>query len=222
MRILILEDDPRISSFLSKGLKEEGHVVEVTTEIASAKKRISEHPPELLLVDRMLPDGDGLSLVRELRRGGNRTPAICLTARDRVADRVEGLNGGADDYLIKPFSFEELLARMAAVMRRGGEPEGLLQVGDLVIDPERHRATRQGKDLQLTSQEFALLRYLAQHQGKVLSRTRLLENVWDMHHDPGTNVVDVYVSYLRAKVDKGFDPPLIHTIRGVGYTLALT
>ena len=219
MRILILEDDPRISSFLSKGLKEEGHVVEVTTEIAAAKKRISEHPPELLLVDRMLPDGDGLSLVRELRRGGNRTPAICLTARDRVADRVEGLNGGADDYLIKPFSFEELLARMAAVMRRGGEPEGLLQVGDLVIDPERHRATRQGKDLQLTSQEFALLRYLAQHQGKVLSRTRLLENVWDMHHDPGTNVVDVYVSYLRAKVDKGFDPPLIHTIRGVGYTL---
>lgn len=136
-----------------------------------------------------------------------------------MADRVEGLNGGADDYLIKPFSFEELLARMAAVMRRSGEPEGLLQVGDLVIDPERHRATRQGKDLQLTSQEFALLRYLAQHQGKVLSRTRLLENVWDMHHDPGTNVVDVYVSYLRAKVDKGFDPPLIHTIRGVGYTL---
>jgi DNA-binding response OmpR family regulator len=219
MRILILEDDPRISSFLCKGLKEEGHVVDVATEIAAAKKQISEHPPELLLVDRMLPDGDGLSLVRELRRCGSRTPAICLTARDRVADRVEGLNGGADDYLIKPFSFEELLARMAAVMRRGGSPEGVLQVGDLVIDPERHRATRQGKDLQLTSQEFALLRYLAEHQGKVLSRTRLLENVWDMHHDPGTNVVDVYVSYLRAKVDKGFETTLIHTVRGVGYML---
>ncbi len=219
MRILILEDDPRISAFLLKGLKEEGHVVELAAEISVAKQKIMEHPPELLLVDRMLPDGDGLSLVRELRHQGNRTPAICLTARDRVADRVEGLNGGADDYLIKPFSFEELLARIAAVMRRGGSPTGLLQVGDLVIDPDGHRASRGGKDLQLTSQEFALLRYLAQHQGKVLSRTRLLENVWDMHHDPGTNVVDVYVSYLRAKVDKGFEPALIHTVRGVGYML---
>lgn len=219
MRILVVEDEPKIAAFLAKGLREEGHVVDVAGDLASARHWKGEHDYELLLVDRMLPDGDGLTLVREMRREGDPTCSICLTARDRVSERVEGLHEGADDYIVKPFSFEELLARIEAVRRRSGRASGELHIADLVIDPERRQATRGGKDLRLTTQEFALLRYMAEHKGKVLTRTRLLENVWDMHHDPGTNIVDVYVSYLRGKVDKGFDPPLIHTIRGAGYIL---
>jgi DNA-binding response OmpR family regulator len=218
MRILVVEDDAKISGFLERGLSEEGHRVEVARRLATARSEALSLTYDLLLVDRMLPDGDGLTLVREMRRRGDATPVICLTARDQVEDKVEGLYGGADDYLVKPFEFGELLARIAAVTRRA-QGTGSLAVGDLTIDLPSRRVHRGGAEIQLTAQEFALLRYLAEHAGEVLSRTRLLEAVWDMSHDPRTNVVDVYISYLRAKIDKDFEHKLLHTVRGVGYVL---
>jgi DNA-binding response OmpR family regulator len=218
VRILLVEDDPRIGRFLERGLREEGNHVTLVTDLAQARTKVEEDW-DVWVVDRMLPDGDGLTLVREARRAGNRTPALCLTARDRVDERVEGLHGGADDYILKPFSFEELLARIAAVTRRTrAHPEELV-VADLLIDLAGHRVHRGEAEIKLTAREFELLRYLAERPGRVVSRTRLLEAVWDTSHDPGTNVVDVYVSYLRAKIDKGFEPPLLHTVRGVGYVL---
>jgi DNA-binding response OmpR family regulator len=218
VRILILEDEPKVARLLERGLGEEGHRVTVAGELEEARRLLHDTRFDLWVVDRMLPDGDGLSLVRERRRAGDRTPALCLTARDRVAERVEGLNGGADDYLVKPFVFDELLARITALARRAGGGERLV-VGPLELDPAAHRAWRDGQELALTAQEFRLLRYLVENAGRVLSRVRLLEHVWDTHHDPGTNVVDVYIGYLRSKVDKPFGRPLIHTIRGVGYVL---
>lgn len=219
MRILVVEDERGIASLLERGLSEEGHGVIRAADLASAREALALHTVDLLLVDRMLPDGDGLDLVRELRRQGDERPALCLTARDRVDERVEGLYGGADDYLVKPFAFDELLARIAALARRTGTLAGRMEIGDLVVDTEALRVWRAGRELRLTALEFKLLRYLAEHAGRVVSRARLLEAVWDLHHDPGTNVVDVYVSYLRAKLDKGFDTPLLHTVRGLGYVL---
>lgn len=218
MRILVVEDEPKIAGFLSRGLTGEGHRVDVVSDLEAARLAVRVEAYDLLLVDRMLPDGDGLAVVRELRRSGARTPAICLTAKDRVEERVEGLYGGADDYLVKPFEFAELLARIAAVTRRTPSADRI-EIADLAIDIAAHRASRAGREIPLTAQEFALLRYFAEHRGHVLSRTRLLDAVWGTTHDPRTNVVDVYVSYLRAKIDKGFDPPLLHTVRGAGYVL---
>ncbi len=218
MRILVVEDEPKIAGFLKRGLGDEGHNVDVVADLREARLATTGDAYDLLLVDRMLPDGDGLSLLRELRRKGDHTPGICLTARDRVEERVEGLYGGADDYLVKPFEFDELLARIAAVTRRAGAAERI-EIGDLHLDVATRRVSRGAKEIQLTAQEFDLLRYLAEHAGRVLSRTRILEAVWDLTHDPRTNVVDVYISYLRAKIDKGFEQPLIHTVRGVGYVL---
>lgn len=218
MRVLVVEDELKIAGFLRRGLEDEGHRVEVAGDLATARRALEEGAFDLLLVDRMLPDGDGLSLIRELRRGGDRTPALCLTARDRVEERVEGLYGGADDYLVKPFAFDELLARIAAVRRRAPLSDRI-EIDDLVIDVLARRVWRAGEEIRLTTREFDLLRYLAENTGRVLSRTRLLEAVWDTLHDPGTNVVEVYVSYLRAKIDKGFERPLLHTVRGVGYVL---
>lgn len=190
----------------------------VVATLDHARGALGEGGFECLLVDRMLPDGDGISLVAELRRRRDYTPAICLTARDRVDERVSGLSAGADDYLVKPFAFEELLARIEAVTRRraGGDT---LAVGDLAIDVAARRVTRGNTEIRLTAREFDLLRYLVAHQGRVIGRTRLLEAVWDTTHDPGTNTVEVYVSYLRHKVDRGFERPLIHTVRGAGYTI---
>ena len=219
MHILILEDEPKIASFLRRGLSEEGHMVEAAADLRGARELLGKSSFDLLLVDRMLPDGDGLSLVRELRRAGSQTPVLCLTARDRVEERVEGLNGGADDYLVKPFSFDELLARVAALARRSGLAGGRVSVGDLEVDLDALRVWRAGAEVRLTAQEFRLLRALAEHPGHIVSRTRLLESAWDLHHDPGTNVVDVYVGYLRAKIDRGHARPLIHTVRGLGYVL---
>lgn len=219
MRILVVEDERRVSGFLAKGLREEGHAVEVVEDLTSARQAVAGSEFDVLLVDRMLPDGDGLALIRELRRAGNATAAICLTARDRVDERVEGLHGGADDYLLKPFSFEELLARIAAVSRRQRTLDERLTLVDLIVDLGAHRVSRAGVEIRLTPHEFTLLTYLMQNVGRVQSRTRLLERVWDVRHDPGTNVVDVAVSALRQKIDKGFDPPLLHTVRGVGYVL---
>jgi DNA-binding response OmpR family regulator len=229
MKLLVLEDDPALRHLLARGLREEGHEVTVAGDIAEARAALS-HGHELLLVDRMLPDGDGLALIRELRRHGDTTPAICLTARDAVGDRVDGLRDGADDYIVKPFAFEELLARIDAVTRRqapgrvgdGADPGAVptvLHRGDLRIDLAAHRVWRGPTEIQLTAQEFRLLVTLAEAAGRVLSRPHLLERVWDMHHDPGTNVVDVYVSYLRAKIDAPGLPRLVHTVRGVGYVL---
>jgi two-component system OmpR family response regulator len=218
MRILVVEDERKIAGFLQRGLEDEGHRVDVASDLAAARLAIAAADHDLLVVDRMLPDGDGLALIRELRRGGSTTPAICVTARDRVEEKVEGLYGGADDYLVKPFAFDELLARIAAVLRRNATA-GALVVGDLRIDVPARRVWRGEQEIRLTAREFDLLRYLAEHPGRVLSRTRLLDAVWDTTHDPGTNTVDVYISYLRAKIDKGFDRPLLHTVRGVGYVL---
>ena len=217
MRILVLEDEAKIAGFLRRVLHDEGHRVDVAETLSEARVLCSQQY-DLLILDRMLPDGDGLSLVRELRRQGTLTPAICLTARDRLEERVEGLYGGADDYLVKPFELSELLARIAAVTRRASSSERL-EVGDLVIDVPARRVSRAGRELQLTAQEFDLLRYLAEHRGHVLSRTRILDAVWGVTHDPRTNLVDVYISYLRAKIDKGHDQPLLHTVRGAGYVL---
>ncbi len=218
MRILVVEDEPKIAGFLTRGLEGEGHRVDVVGDLEAARLAVRVEHYDLLLVDRMLPDGDGLAVVRELRRDNDRTPAICLTARDRVEERVEGLYGGADDYLVKPFEFDELLARIAAVTRRVPAADRI-EIDDLAIDVAAHRVYRAGREIPLTAQEFALLRYLAENRGRVLSRTRILDSVWGTTHDPRTNVVDVYISYLRAKIDKGFARPLLHTVRGSGYVL---
>jgi DNA-binding response OmpR family regulator len=216
--VLVVEDEKKIAGFLQRGLEEEGHRVTVAGDVAGGRLALESGAYDLVLVDRMLPDGDGLDLVRALRRRKDQTPAICLTARDRVEERVAGLQGGADDYLVKPFAFDELLARIDAVTRRVRGAD-VLEVGDLRVDIGARRVTRAGADIRLTAREFDLLRYLAEHKGRVLGRTRLLEAVWETTHDPGTNTVDVYISYLRSKVDKGFGRPLLHTIRGVGYVL---
>lgn len=218
MRVLVVEDERKIAGFLQRGLEDEGHRVEVVSDLAGARRSLDGAAFDLLLLDRMLPDGDGLELVRALRRKKDPVLIICLTARDRVEERVAGLQGGADDYLVKPFAFDELLARIEAVSRRARGAEAL-EVGDLCIDVPSRRVTRGDTEIRLTAREFDLLRYLAEHRGRVISRTRLLEAVWETSHDPGTNTVDVYVSYLRAKVDKGFERTLLHTVRGVGYVL---
>lgn len=218
MRILIVEDEAKIAGFLERGLTEEGHRVDVVRDLGGARDAAWGDEYDLILVDRMLPDGDGLDLLRELRRGGRMTPAICVTARDEVEERVAGLYGGADDYLVKPFEFDELLARIAAVTRRAAQVD-VITVGDLEIDLLRRRVRRGDAEIALTAQEFDLLRYLGEHAGHVMSRTRILDAVWGMTHDPRTNVVDVYISYLRAKIDRGFERKLLHTVRGVGYVL---
>lgn len=220
MRLLVVEDDEDVAGLLVRGLTEEGHSVKVCPTLHEARLALHLDPAELLILDRMLPDGDGLSLIRELRDRGDTRPALVLTARDRVDERIEGLYGGADDYLTKPFSFEELLARIAALARRTGTAAtGRIQIADLSVDTEALRVWRGEDEVQLTAQEFRLLRHLAEHRGRVQTRTRLLETVWDMHDDPGSNIVDVYMSYLRGKLDKGRAPKLLHTVRGVGYVL---
>jgi two-component system OmpR family response regulator len=220
MHLLLIEDERRLAELLGRSLREEGHRVSWAPDLAEARILLAtDDGPELLIVDRMLPDGDGLDLIRTLRARGDRRPALCLTARDQVDERVEGLHGGADDYIGKPFALEELLARVAALARRLQTADPELRVGDLHLDAHALRAWRAGEELRLTAQEFKLLRYLAEHQGHVLSKSRILNAVWEIQHDPGTNLVEIYISYLRAKVDKGAEYPLIHTVRGLGYVL---
>ena len=221
MHLLLIEDEPRLADLLRRALTEEGHQVSVVGTVAAGQAVLDDDGAEveLLLVDRMLPDGDGLDLVRALRARGDRRPALCLTARDRVDERVEGLHGGADDYLGKPFALEELVARVNALSRRAAAPEPGRTAGDLRLDLGALRAWRGERELRLTAQEFKLLRYLAEHLGRVIPKARLLRAVWELNHDPGTNLVEVYISYLRAKVDKGHPRPLIHTVRGLGYVL---
>ena len=220
MKILIVEDEKKTASYLRKGLSENGFVVDVTANGEDGLHLARSTDYELIILDVMLPERDGWSVVSELRRAGRQTPVLFLTARDAVGDRVKGLNLGADDYLVKPFAFSELLARVRSILRRGpARQTETLKVADLEIDFIRHRASRGGKPLDLTPKEFSLLSLLTRRAGEVLSRTYIAEQVWDMNFDPGTNVVDVQVRRLRSKVDDPFEKKLIHTVRGAGYVL---
>lgn len=221
MKVLLVEDDQEAAGFLSRGLEESGHVVEHTADGSVGLAWARSKHYDALIVDRMLPGLDGLSLVRELRTADVLTPALILSALGKVDDKVEGLRAGGDDYLAKPFSFAELLARLDALVRRNRvQPStDVLSVADLEIDLRRRSATRGERRIDLQPREFQLLEYLMRHAGYVVTRTMLLENVWDVRFDPQTNVIDVHVSRLRSKIDRDFDRPLLHTIRGIGYSL---
>jgi two-component system copper resistance phosphate regulon response regulator CusR len=221
MLILIAEDEPKTARFLRKGLTENGYVVDWASDGEAALEAGLCRDHDLIILDVMLPRRDGWNVLVELRKAGNTAPVLFLTARDEVEDRVRGLNLGADDYLVKPFAFSELLARVRALARRGNGPprEVRYRVADLVVDSVRHRAERAGQDLGLSPKEFALLALLASHAGEVISRAIIAEKVWDMHFDSDMNVIDVAVARLRAKVDAPFTKKLLHTVRSVGYVL---
>ncbi|MDR3475053.1 MAG: response regulator transcription factor [Devosia sp.] len=221
MNILLIEDDRRIASFLERGLTAEGYNVSVEYDGRDGLERARIDPFELVILDRMLPYVDGLEVCRLLRQERRPVLILMLTARDSLADKVEGLMGGADDYLTKPFAFDELLARLVALKRRNGrlDGEGRLGVGPLVLDPQSRRVTRDGVAIELTVREFELLRYLMANADKVVSRQRLLNGVWEYGYDPGTKIVDVYVRYLRKKIDAEGAPSLIQTVRGIGYMM---
>src|SRR3954465_61275 len=221
MRILIIEDDRQAASYLVKAFREAGHVADDAADGLDGYAMGREGAYDVIVVDRMLPKLDGLSLIRSLREQGVDTPVLILSALGQVDDRVTGLRAGGDDYLPKPYAFSELLARVEALARRNkpGEAETAYRVGDLELDRLRHTVSRAGKPIPLQPREFRLLEYLMKHAGQVVTRTMLLENVWDYHFDPQTNVIDVHVSRLRGKIDKGFGEPLLHTVRGAGYMI---
>jgi two-component system OmpR family response regulator len=218
MRILVVEDDREVGAYLQKGLTESGHVVAVAEAGRDGLNRAASETFDALVIDRMLPGLDGLSIVAALRAAKNQTPILVLSALGDVEDRVVGLRAGCDDYLPKPFALSELLARLDAVVRRSG-PETKLKVGDLELDLLTRRVTRADAEIELLPREFRLLEYLMRHAGQIVTRGMLLEKVWDHHFDPQTNVIDVHVSRLRQKIDKGFAAPLLTTIRGTGYSL---
>lgn len=221
MHILVVEDEKRLANLVRRALEEESHVVDVTYDGAEALEMAQSTNYDLMVLDLMLPHMDGIEVCRRLRAQGNDVRILMLTARDAVEDRVLGLEAGADDYLVKPFSFAELLARVKALARRKIEPqtETELQSADLVLDLARREARRDGKTIELTAKEFQLLEYLMRNAGHVLTRTQILDHVWGYNFDSFSNVVDIYVHYLRNKVDRDFDEPLIRTVRGVGYSL---
>lgn len=221
MRILVVEDDDETATYVANGLTEKGHVVDRAGDGRDGLFLASSEPYDLMIVDRMLPELDGLSLVKRVRAAGVEAPVLFLTALGGVDDRVTGLEAGGDDYLPKPFAFSELLARISALARRPPMSSVVtsLQVGDLHMNLLKRTATRQGQAIDLQPREFRLLEYLMRHSGEVVTRTMLLEHVWDFHFDPHTNVVETHISRVRAKVDKPFDFPLIHTVRGAGYSL---
>jgi two-component system, OmpR family, copper resistance phosphate regulon response regulator CusR len=220
MRLLIVEDQQKAAAYLRKGLEENGFVVDVASDGVEGLHRARSGEYDLVVLDVMLPGRDGWSVLTELRQAGHQTPVLFLTARDAVEDRVKGLELGGDDYLVKPFSFAELLARVRSLLRRGpGRQPEMVRIGDLELDLIRHKATRGGQRLELTPKEFALLSLLTRRSGEVLSRTLIAEQVWDMNFDSDSNVVDVHVRRLRSKVDAPFATKLIHTVRGIGYVL---
>lgn len=220
MRVLIVEDEPKSAAYLRKGLSENGYIADLAEDGEDGLYLARNSDYDLLILDIMLPRRDGWSVIAELRRAGKQTPVLFLTARDAVSDRVKGLDLGADDYLVKPFAFSELLARIRTILRRGpARRSEVLRYADLELDPLSHRAARCGKRLDLTPKEFLLLSLFVRRAGEVLSRTLIAEQVWDMNFDSGTNVVDVHVRRLRSKVDDPFAKKLIHTIRGAGYVL---
>ena len=220
MRLLVVEDTARMAELLRRGLTEEGNAVDVVATAEDAVWMGTENGYDAIVLDLMLPDFDGLEVCRRLRAAGQWAPVLMLTARDALADRVAGLDAGADDYLTKPFSFAELLARLRALRRRGGEPRpAVLAVGDLTLDPAAHEVRRDGKEVVLTPKEFALLEELMRHPGEALSQTHLIEHVWDFAFEGDSNVVEVYIRYLREKVDRPFGRRSIETVRGAGYRL---
>jgi two-component system OmpR family response regulator len=220
MRVLVVEDEVKMAGLLKRALEEEGYAVDVAARGEDALWLGTENPYDAIVLDLMLPDLDGFEVSRKLREAGRWSPVLMLTARDAVADRVAGLDAGADDYLTKPFSFAELLARLRALMRRGaGERPSVLRVGHLELDPARRTVSRDGTSIDLTAREFALLEYLMRHPGEVLTRTQLIEHVWDFAYEGDSNVVDVYIRYLRNKVDRPFGSVSIRTVRGAGYRL---
>jgi len=222
MRILIIEDDKEASAYLVKAFREQGHAADTAADGLTGYAAAQEGDYDVLVVDRMLPKMDGLSLVSGLREQNIGTPVLILSALGQVDDRVKGLRAGGDDYLPKPYAFSELLARVEALSRRRAGPraeETVYRVGDLELDRLAHEVRVAGEDVVLQPREFRLLEYLMKHAGQVVTRTMLLENVWDYHFDPQTNVIDVHISRLRAKIDKGRAVPLLHTIRGAGYMI---
>lgn len=223
MRILVIEDDSAVAGYIAKGLDELGYTIDIAPDGKEGLFLATSEDYDALIVDRMLPEVDGITVVQTLRASNKSVPVLFLSALGEVDDRVKGLEAGGDDYLTKPFAFSELKARLDALLRRGGSsteaPVTHLAVDDLEIDLLARTVTRSGNSIELQPREFRLLEYLMRHTGQVVTRTMLLEHVWDYHFDPQTNVIDVHVSRLRAKIDKDFETPLLHTVRGAGYRL---
>jgi heavy metal response regulator len=220
MRLLVVEDEKKVARFVKKGLEEEGYAVDVAPDGEEGLAMALDGVHDLIILDIHLPRMDGLGILQELRKKKVATPVLLLTVRAAIEDKVLGLDAGADDYLTKPFAFQELLARVRALLRRRADAEApVLQVADLTLDPARRLASRGGEKIDLTSKEFALLAYFMRNPGRVLTRTMISEHVWDYDFDTMTNVIDVYVNYLRKKIDAGREPKLIHTVRGAGYVL---
>jgi len=220
MKILVIEDEKKVANFLQKGLKEEQFVVDVAYDGLEGEHLATTNDYDLILLDIMLPGKDGIEILKTLRQRQINIPVIMLTAKEMVEDKVEGFNAGCDDYISKPFSFEELLVRIRAVLRRGsGALSNVLTFADLTLDLISHKVIRDGREIELTAKEYTLLEYLVRNPNRVLTRTMIAEHVWDYNYDSFTNVIDVYINYLRNKVDRGFDTKLIHTVRGVGYVL---
>ena len=219
MRVLLVEDEQRIADFLSRGLESAGYAVEIAPTGAKAIDRVHATDYDLVVLDLGLPDMDGMTVLSRIRNRKAIPQILILSARDSVDDRVKGLEGGADDYLVKPFAFVELLARVRVLLRRGQPTPERLQVGDLVLDCIRRRVTRAGEPIELAPKEFSILEYLMRNRGRPLSRTMIVEHVWDMDYDGLTNIVDVYIRHLRTKVDDKYNDKMIQTVRGIGYML---
>ncbi|MBQ9519222.1 MAG: response regulator transcription factor [Firmicutes bacterium] len=220
MRILVVEDEPNLNNVIAKRLKKEGYSVDSAFDGETASEYIASIEYNAVVIDLMIPRKNGLDVVREMRERGNVTPVLILTARDSVSDRVAGLDAGADDYLVKPFAFDEFLARIRALFRRNtAYTANVLKVADLEMDMNRRTVTRDGKVIQLSSKEFTILEYLLRNKNVVLTREQIEQNAWDLSFDGGSNIVDVYIRYLRKKIDDGFDKKLIHTVYGSGYVL---
>lgn len=220
MKILLIEDEKKVASFIKKGLEQEFYTVDAVFDGKEGLTFALSGEYDLMILDIMLPYRDGITILREVRKAKIDTPVLFLTAKDTVPDKVIGLDSGADDYLAKPFAFEELLARVRALIRRkDADKSVLLKASDLVLDTQKHVAERNGNEIQLTPKEYSILEYLLKNKNKVISRTILTEHVYDFHFDPDTNVIDVYINKLRNKIDKGFEKTLLNTVRGVGYVI---
>jgi heavy metal response regulator len=220
MRILVVEDEKKVASFIKKGLEEELYSVDAVYDGKEGIKMALSNEYDLIILDIMLPYKDGVTILKEIREEKNVAPVLLLTAKDNIGSKVFGLDSGADDYLTKPFAFEELLARVRALLRRQSNVKSIqLKAGDLILDTQTHKVNRAGNEIDLTAKEYEILEYLLRNKGRVISRTLLSEHVYDYHFDSNTNVIDVYINKLRNKIDRGYDLQLLHTVRGVGYTI---
>ncbi len=220
MRILVVEDEKKVASFIKKGLEEDYYSVDIALDGREGARLALSEEYDLIILDIMLPFKDGISILKDIRTENISTPVLMLTAKDNVSDKVLGLDSGADDYLAKPFAFDELLARVRALLRRNStEKKVVLEAGELQLDTQTHKAYRSGNEIQLTVKEYAILEYLLRNKNHVISRTKLSEHVYDYHFDSDTNVIDVYINKLRNKIDKGFDKQILQTVRGIGYVI---